>query len=95
MRYGIPQCSKPIDPKSIYMRNLYREWFWGPFKDEQEVIDAIDTLDKVDPYWDYDPFCLIYGADPLPKDFVKGFTFLDDAARERISNSRKVKEFKG
>ena len=88
-KHNLPICIEPKDPNSIYMRNMYHEFFWGPFKDEQEVISAIHALDNADPYWDYDPFCLIYGADPLPENFVSGFSFIDDAMKERIMSKRK------
>jgi len=91
MRPDIPTCKKPTDPKSIYVRCVYHTFFWGPFKDEQAVIKAIKALDKADPYWDYDSFCIIYGASPLPKDFVGGFPFVDDEMRSRIENSREKK----
>lgn len=84
MRYGIPTCSEPKDPKSIYMRNAFHEFFWGPFKNEQEITAAVKSLNKADPYWDYDPVCIIYGADPLPKNFVLGFPFVDGAMKSRI-----------
>jgi len=74
------------------MRNLYHEWFWGPFKDEQALIDAIKILDKVDLYWDYDPFCIIYGSNPLPTDYVYGFKIVSNEVRERIESSRHKKE---
>jgi hypothetical protein len=89
MRYGIPTCVDPIDPKSIYMRNMYHEFFWGPFKDEQLVTDAINALDEADPYWDYDPFCIICGCDPLPSDYVFGFPAVDDETKKRIYAGRK------
>ena len=89
MRHGVQTCSKPTDPQALYMRNMYHEYFWGPFKTEQEIIDAIIKLDQIDPYWDYDPFCIVYGADPLPKDFVFGFTSISDVMWQRISLARK------
>jgi len=88
MKHGIKTCSDPTDPKSIYMRNFGHTFFWGPFKDEQEVIEAIKTLDEADPCWDYDPFCVIYGADPLPEDFTFGFPFVDGDMISRIRDSR-------
>lgn len=91
MKHNIKTCEDPTDPNSIYMRNAYRTFFWGPFKDEQAVIDAIKHLDKINPMWDYDPFCLIYGSDPLPEDYVFGFRFLDDEMKERIYKARKRK----
>jgi hypothetical protein len=84
MRHGIPTCSEPVDPKAIYMRNMYCTFFWGPFSTEDEVSQAIATLDKADEYWDYDPFCMIYGSNPLPKDYVFGFSDVDQETRKRI-----------
>ena len=72
------------------MRNLYNEFFWGPFADEAELTKAVVALDKADSYWDYDPFCIIYGANPLPSDFVFGFRFADDALKERLDAARKT-----
>jgi hypothetical protein len=92
MKYDIQTCSEPNDPNSIYMRNLYHTFFWGPFKDAQAVIDAINHLDEVNPYWDYDPFCIIYGANPLPEDFVFGFQSIEDEMKERIRANRKSKK---
>lgn len=91
MRYKIPTCKDPTDPSCLYMRNLFREWFWGPFKDEQALIDAIKILDKFDPHWDEDPFCIIYGSNPLPTDYVFGFKSVSGEVRERIESSRVVK----
>ena len=86
MKHGIPTTNKPDDPNKIYMRNLYHEFFWGGFDNEEEVVKAINHLDKVDPNWNYNSFCLIYGASPLPDDFVFGFPFLPDDMQERIRN---------
>ena len=86
--YGIPTTTTPDDPKMIYMRNMYHEFFWGGFKNEQEVIDAIKKLDKIDPYWDYDPFCLVYGKSPLPDDFVFGFPDIPDDMKNKIKSQR-------
>lgn len=88
MRYGVKTCSDPIDPKLIYMRNMYHSFFWGGFKGVEAVIDAIAILDKADPMWDYDPFCLIYGSNPLPGNYVFGFRFVENAIRERVYASR-------
>jgi len=89
MRDGILTCVEPKDPESIYMRNMFHTFFWGPFKDEQAVIGAIKILDETDPCWDYNPFCIIYGANPLPDDFVNGFPFVDDSMVKRIMELRK------
>lgn len=88
MKHGIQTTSVPNQPQCLYMRNPYHEFFWGPFADEGELIKAVIALDKADPYWDYDPFCIIYGADPLPTDFVFGFRFADSALKERVYAAR-------
>ena len=89
MKYGIPTCSEPKDHSKIYMRNLYHTFFWGPFDDEQAVISAQRALDKVKPHWDDNPFCTIYGADPLPEDFIFGFESVPDETKQRIEKSRR------
>lgn len=88
MKHGIQTVRKPTDPNSLYMRNLYHEYFWGPFSSEEELTRAVIALDKIDPYWDYEPFCIIYGADPLPCDFVNGFPFAGKDLRDRIERAR-------
>lgn len=90
MRHGIPTCVDPDKPECLYMRNLFHEWFWGPFKDEKELVDALNVLDKADPYWDYDPFCIIYGMNRLPKDYVFGFKCAPDEMKERIYAARTI-----
>jgi hypothetical protein len=87
-KHGVPTCKDPTDPTKIYMRNMYHEFFWGPFDDESAVIEALKTLDVADSYWDYDPFCMIYGADPLPKDYVFGFESVPKETRVRIETQR-------
>ncbi len=88
MRHNIPTCGAPTRPECLYMRNLFHEFFWGPFEDEAALIKAVQTLDAADPYWDYDPFCIVYGANPLPQDFVFGFRFADAGLTQRVHNSR-------
>ena len=92
MKNGNPTCIDPVNPECFYMRNLFHEYFWGPFETEQAVIDAIDRNDTADPYWDYNPFCIIKGLYPLPKDYVYGFPFVDDAIKARILAARKRKD---
>ena len=70
------------------MRNLYHEFFWGPFADEAELTKAVIALDKADPQWDYYPFCIVYGANPLPYDFAFGFRSADAALRKRVNDAR-------
>ena len=90
MKHGIQTTGTPDNPDCLYMRNLYHEFFWGPFADEAELTTAVLALDKADPYWDYYPFCITYGANPLPDDFVLGFRFADAALKERVSAARKT-----
>ena len=92
MKHGVPTCTHPVDPSAIYMRNFFYEWFWGPFRDEAEVIAALRKLDAADSYWDYEPFCMIYGADPLPEDYVYGFRSVPDEIRRRIEAAREVRQ---
>jgi hypothetical protein len=75
----------------MYMRILYRTFFWGPFDDEAAVIAALRKLDKEVPDWDDDPFCVIFGADPLPKDYVFGFPSVPMEMRDRIDQGREAK----
>lgn len=91
MKYGIPTCTEPTDAKAMYLHCAYHTFFWGPFKDEQEVIDAINILDEKEPYWDYEPFCIVYGMNPLPKDFAFGFPLVDTSVQKRIDEGRKLK----
>lgn len=89
MRHGVPTTGTPDLPDSLYMRNLFHEFFWGPFADVDALIRAIQRLDVSDPMWDYDPFCVIYGASPLPADFVHGFRHVDESVEERIRAARR------
>ena len=70
------------------MRLMYREFFFGPFGTEDELTAAILSLDEWDAMWDYDCFCIIHGANPLPADFVYGFPFVDHGVRDRIEAKR-------
>lgn len=79
MNPPVPTTRTPNDPSCFYMRILYRTFFFGPFKDRAELVAGIKALDAYDPMWDYDPACIIRGANPLPKDFVFGFPFVEDA----------------
>jgi hypothetical protein len=92
-RCGVPTCPNPDDSSKIYMRNMYHEFFWGPFSDEEEVSQAIAKLDKADDMWDYDPFCMIYGASQLPQDFVNGFQSVPQEMRDRIESKRVKRSF--
>lgn len=87
MRHGVPTCREPIDPNAFYMRILYRDFFFGPFQNEQEVTNAINVLDAADPYWDYDCFCIIKGSDPLPETY-KDLSFVSDEIRRKILSGR-------
>lgn len=90
MKHGIPICRDPVDAESFYMRNLFHEYFYGPFPNEQSVIDAIKHLDSVDSYWDYDPATIIRGILPLPKDYVFGFPH-DREIQKRIFSTARAK----
>ena len=90
MKYGLPTCQDPSDPSCIYMRCMYYEFFWGPFKDEEEITKAINKLDADVPYWDYDCFCIVYGKNPLPEDYVFGFESIPEEMRSRIEKQRKT-----
>jgi hypothetical protein len=76
----------PDQPDKIYVRVLYHTFFYGPFSNEDEVIKALQFLDKTKPMWDYDSYCIVYGANPLPKDYVFGFPFVPKEMAERIRN---------
>ena len=89
MKFGIQTCENPTDPEQLYVRCMFHTFFYGPFKDEEAVVQALKTLDKADEYWDYDCFCIVYGANPLPKDYVGGFPFVDHEMRERIEKARR------
>ena len=90
MKHGIPTTTKPHLPDKLYMRCMFHEFFFGPFDDEQAVAAACRQLDKADSFWDYDSFCVHYGANPLPDDFVRGFKFVDPEVRARIEVERAV-----
>ena len=72
----------------MYMRNLYHEFFWGPFLSEDEVGAAMKSLDKADKDWDYDPVSIVYGASPLPNDYLSGFPLVNSDTRARIEKKR-------
>ena len=63
---------------------MFHTFFYGPFGTEDDCAAAIATLDKADEYWDYDCFCIIYGADPLPSDFAFGFPLATKEIRQSI-----------
>lgn len=75
---SIPTTKNPNDPNQFYMRLMYHEFFFGPFATEDDLVAAIQELDGWDKMWDYDGFCIIRGANPLPKSFVTGFPFVED-----------------
>jgi hypothetical protein len=84
MKPSVPTCQHPDQPDRIYMRLMYHTFFFGPFKDEAEVIAAVKELNKQDSMWDYDCYCVIYGMNPLPKDYVFGFPSVPSEMRRRI-----------
>lgn len=88
LRPAIPTTTTPDDPSSLYLRLMYHTFFYGPFKSEEDVLAAVKALDEWDDMWDYDCFCIVHGANPLPSDFVFGFPFVDDSVRERIEAGR-------
>jgi len=86
----LPTTYRPTDPNALYMRLGFRQWFWGPFQNENDLIAAILLMDENEPYWDYDSFTVAYGADPLPEDFVHGFPTPRKSLLERIKNARRI-----
>lgn len=88
MKHQIPKCKHPDNPSKLYMQNMFCNWFWGPFDSEEHITEAINILDESDPYWCYDPFCILYGADPLPSDYTYGLQPIPLTMRERIENNR-------
>lgn len=87
MRYGVPTSREPSDPNALYFRCMYHEFFYGPFQTEHELVEALRTLDKADPMWDYDCFAIFRG-DPNSTDWVGGLPFVSDEERERIEAAR-------
>lgn len=75
---------KPDQEGKLYMRIMFREFFFGPFADLAAVGNAMSELDAKDDCWDYDGVCVIYGKNPLPEDFVYGFDFVTKKEREKI-----------
>lgn len=93
LRHGVQVCKHPTKPNMLYIRVMYHEWFWGPFKTEQDVLDAMIKLDEKDPYWDYDCFSIHYGADPLPDNYVTGFNFLSQESIDKLEKEREKSEW--
>ena len=52
------------------------------------MVQAINQLDIADPYWDYNPFTIIYGLKPLPTDYVFGFPVVSDEIKNEIYYKR-------
>ena len=69
MKYGVKTCTEPTDPSGIYIQCLYHEFFYGPFRDTNELLSAIVLLDEQSPMWDYDTFRLVLGQDPFPTSY--------------------------
>ena len=88
-RPQLPTVRDPTLPDKLYFRLMYREFFWGPFDDEAAVASAMRQLDGWDPTWDYDLFCVIYGADPLPTDYVFGFRSVPREQKDLIEKLRR------
>lgn len=87
----IPKVNHPTDPSKIYIRCMYHEFFYGPFDDEVATREFVDWMDENEPYWDYDCYCIIFGADPLPKDYVFGFQSVPSEMRDRIEQNKRVR----
>lgn len=88
-RHGINVTYTPDDPTAFYLRTMYCEWFYGPFATIDALLAAMTRLDTVDDHWDYDPFTVHLGANPLPDDHVSfPSVSVDDA--ERIRAHRKA-----
>jgi hypothetical protein len=66
---------------------MFHTFFYGPFADEAAVGAALRILDKADPMWDYDAFCIHYG-DPKSDNWVTGLPFVSHEQRERIEAMR-------
>ena len=92
-RFGVPICSKPNDPESLYFRCMFHTFFFGPFKSEEELVRALQALDKADPMWDYDCFC-IHRGDPNSTDWVSGLPFVSQEERARIEAARTAGEIR-
>jgi hypothetical protein len=63
LRHGVPTTTEALDPHALYVRCMFHPFFYGPFPDEDALVAALRTLDKEDPMWDYDCFC-IHRGDP-------------------------------
>ena len=71
------------------MRNLYHTFFWGPFDTLEDLTQAVILLDEVSPGWDYNPFCVVRGSNPLPRDYVGGLDFISKNERTALEKTRK------
>ena len=89
MRNGVPTCREPADPEALYFRCMFHTFFYGPFQTEAELVEALRTLDRVDPMWDYDCFA-IHKGDPTSRDWVNGLPFVSHEDRERIEAARRA-----
>lgn len=89
-RFEIPTAQAPDDPKGLYVRVTYDGFFYGPFKNEGELVAALRTLDKVDPQWDEYGFH-IHRGDPTSDDWVNKLPFVTVDDRERIEAARRAK----
>ena len=89
MRHGVPTSSAPNDPAALYFRCMFHEFFYGPFKTEDELVAALKTLDAKDPMWDYDCFA-IHRGDPDATDWVTGLPFVTPEERKRIEAKRRA-----
>ena len=78
----------PTDPGKLYFRCMFHTFFWGPFDDEQAVVDAMAALDATDPMWDDNPWTLVRGMNPLPTDYVYGFPHEADMQQRILAGRR-------
>jgi hypothetical protein len=51
-REMIPK-TRSISDDYYYMRLMFHEWYYGPFKSKEDLIDAIKWLYLNDPLWNY------------------------------------------
>ena len=93
MKWPVKTCRHPDQPDKFYFRIMFREFFFGPFDSEEDVIAATITLDRFDEWWDYDAVTYIKGKNPLPEDYVFGFPPMSWDFRDRMKEARqKAKE---
>ncbi len=87
MRHGIPTSIAPDNPDMLYFRCMFHTFFYGPFATEADVTEALRTLDRADPMWDYDCFA-IHRGDPDSTNWASGLPFITNEERRRIEAAR-------